>query len=256
MTGVRVLLGEYDTGWHEPDASLARAAALVGRAAQAGCALAVLPEMFLTGFTMEPAAQAEPLEGPHLRTLGDLARETGVAVLASVARREGEGDGASYRNTVVLARADGAVEALYDKQRLFAYGGEQAHYEAGTASPRIVDVDGVRVAAFVCYDLRFPELFRAVAADADAMVVVANWPATRRTHWDVLLRARAIENQCWVLGVNRTGTGGRLAYDGGSAAWDPWGERADEARDGLRIAEVDAARVAEVRERYPFLRDA
>lgn len=252
---LRVALGEYDTGWHEPDASLARACDVVTQAATAGCGLVALPEMFLSGFTMDPAAHAEPLDAPRLRALGALAHEVGIAVIASVARRDGEGAATRHVNTAVLARADGTVEALYDKRKLFAYGGEHAHYAAGDRAPHIVTLVGVRVATFICYDLRFPELFREVADAADLMLVVANWPAARRAHWDVLLRARAIENQCWVIGVNRTGAGGTLQYDGGSAAWDPWGERADVERDGLRVCDVSAARVAEIRARYPFLRD-
>jgi predicted amidohydrolase len=115
------------------------------------------------------------------------------------------------------------------------------------------------VGLFVCYDLRFPELFRAVAPEIDAAVVIANWPSRRRAHWDVLTRARAIENQCYVVAVNRTGVTDEVDYDGGSVAFDPWGEPvgigAAEGTGSPRVVDVDPARVRRVRERYPFLRE-
>src|SRR5258708_39977891 len=109
---------------------------------------------------------------------------------------------------------------------------------------------------FICYELRFPELFAPVAPDVDAMIVIANWPRSRQHHWDVLLRARAIENQCYVIGVNRTGVANGLAYSGGSAAFDPgggWGTASQ--ANGTRIGAVDAQRVAHGRAGYAFLKD-
>ena len=117
-------------------------------------------------------------------------------------------------------------------------------------------LQGVRIAPFICYDLRFPELFRAVAREVDVMVVLANWPASRRTHWDALIRARAIENQCYVVAVNRIGEGGGIVYDGGSAAFDPWGTPLDSSGGSVQCIDVDPARVRAVREEFPFLRDA
>jgi omega-amidase len=255
VTALRVALGEYDIGWQEPERSLAGAEAVIMAAAGAGAQLVVLPEMALTGFTMEPAAQAEPLDGPHVRALARLAAGAGVELLASIARRDDSAGAPRFLNSVVHVGRDGEPRVVYDKQRLFSYGGEHECYTPGESSPAVLDVRGVRVAAFVCYDLRFPELFREVADDVDLVVVTANWPAARRPHWDALLRARAIENQCWLVGVNRTGTGGRLQFDGGSAAYDPWGERGDRAEGESRVVDVDTARVREIRERYPFLKD-
>ena len=121
----------------------------------------------------------------------------------------------------------------------------------------MIDVDGVRVSPFVCYDLRFPELFRAAAPACDLMVVIANWPATRRPHWDALLPARAIENQAYVIGVNRTGMAGGIQYDGGSAAYDPWGLPVARrtAVASPAVVDVAPARVASIRSQYPFLAD-
>ena len=257
MSGVlRVALGEYDTGWHDPATSLARAERLVRDAAAAGAALVVLPEMCTTGFTMDAATYAEPLEGSSVRELRRVARDVGVSLVAGVALRECVAPGSGERavNAALVIGKDGEVRALYRKQRVFAYAGEDATYTAGT-EPVNVSVDGVRIAPFVCYDLRFPELFRRVAGDVDAIVVIANWPAVRRAHWDTLIRARAIENQCYVVAVNRAGEGGGLSYDGGSAAFDPWGDPIATSHGGVQYVELDPERVRTVRAQYPFLRD-
>jgi predicted amidohydrolase len=260
---LRVALGEYDTGWHDPAASLARAADVVAGAVRLHARLVVLPEMCTTGFTMEPEQWAEPLDGRSVGALSALARRQRVWILAGLALREAPDRAV---NAAVLFDAGGAVAAVYRKQRLFAHGGEHEHYVPGDA-PVVTTIEGVRVAPFICYDLRFPELFRAVATEVDAIVVVANWPAQRRAHWDALTRARAIENQCYVIAVNRTGAGGDTAYDGGSAAYDPWGEAIGIGGGGgaggsmggsigaPRVADVEPTRVQRVRERYPFLRD-
>ena len=255
MTGVlRIALGEYDTGWHDPAASLARVSRLANTAARDGAHLVVLPEMCTTGFTMDAAGQAEPLDGESVPALGHIAAEAGVYLLAGVALRERDSQGDRAVNAAILFADDGAVRTVYRKQRVFGYAGEDAVYAAGEEAV-ITSVRGVRIAPFVCYDLRFPELFRRVSRDVDVMAILANWPASRRAHWDALIRARAIENQCYVVAVNRVGAGGGIAYDGGSAAFDPWGDQLAPAGDVVPIVEVDPDRVRAVREEYPFLRD-
>jgi omega-amidase len=244
---LRVALGEYDTGWHDPAGSLARAGAVVRAAAAAGAQLVVLPEMCSTGFTMD-ATQAEPLDGPSARGLAALARASTVHLLAGLAAREGE----AAVNVAMLFDDAGQSRAVYRKQRVFAYAGEDAVYTPGSV-PVVATIAGVRLAPFICYDLRFPELFRTVAREVDAMIVIANWPAARRSHWDTLVRARAVENQCCVVAVNCTGEGGGIHYDGGSVAYDPWGEPL--IPDAAGCVSIDPARVRAVREEYPFLRD-
>jgi predicted amidohydrolase len=145
----------------------------------------------------------------------------------------------------------------YRKIHPFSYSGEHERYDAGDQLTT-VDVDGVRCSLFVCYDLRFADEFWAVADRTDCYLVPANWPAARREHWRTLLRARAIENQAYVVGVNRVGEGGGLAYAGDSAIIGPFGEElADgaDAGEAVLLADVDPAHVAEVRARYPFLSD-
>jgi predicted amidohydrolase len=246
-----VALGQYDIGWHDPDTSLSRAAALVERAAGAGAQLVVLPEMCTTGFTMDSGEQSEPLSGPSVATLAEIARSHGVHLLAGVATREDRG-GTGFFNSALLFGPDGELEAHYRKQRLFAYAGEDGYYSPGE-SPVVATVRGVRIGLFICFDLRFPELFRAVANEIDAIALIASWPAARRTHWDVLSRARSIENLCYMIAVNRSGEGGGVEYDGGSVAYGPWGDPVTEREDGLLLARIDPAEVARVRASYPFL---
>lgn len=249
---LRVALGEYDTGWHQPEGSLSRASVCVSRAASTGARLVVLPEMCATGFTMDAESWAEASDGPSFTRLGALARAHDVWLLAGLAMRDAYG----FHNVAAVFGPDGAIAGMYAKQRLFAFAGEHDHYSPG-AAPLVVDIDGVRVSPFICYDLRFPELFRAAAPAADLLVVIANWPAARRAHWDALLPARAIENLSYVVGVNRTGTADGLHYDGGSVAYDPWGvsSAVRMAVASPSVVDVSSERVASVRATYPFLED-
>lgn len=256
MAALRVALGEYDTGWHSPEASLARAGDIVRDAAACGARVVVLPEMATSGFTMEPG-QAVALDAAPVRGLRDIARRHATWVIAGVALAE---PGPDARNACVVNAAlaidpAGTIVTVHRKQRLFAFAGEHEVYTPGTSATTLT-IDGVRIALLICYELRFAEVFAAVADEVDCMILIANWPAARRPHWDTLLRARAIENQCAVIGVNRTGTGGGIAYDGGSAAWDAWGDPLP-AAEGCQVpvVAVDPGAVADIRARYPFLRD-
>lgn len=248
-----VALGEYDIGWHDPSASIAAADRLVERVAAVGVDLVVLPEMATTGFTMD-VSQAVPIESPDVAKLRQIAARHHVWLVAG-APLLADGPTCDPVNGSLAIDPSGSVVALHRKRRLFAYGGEDRAYAEGDR-PTIVDICGVRVALFICYELRFPEVFAEVAAEVDAMIVIANWPAARQEHWDVLLRARAIENQCFVIGVNRIGVADGLTFAGGSVVYDPWGERQSATlAGGVRLVTVHASRTREIRERFPFLRD-
>ena len=247
---LRVVLGEYDIGFHTPAESLGGAEHLARNAHAAGARVLVLPEMATTGFTMDPA-QAVPLDAQPVQELSRMAKAHRIWIVAGIAAREEHGN----TNVALVLDDTGAVVAIHRKRRLFAYGGEDRVYRSASEHT-LVAIDGVRCAIFICYELRFPELFAPVAQDVDAMLLIANWPAARRMHWDTLLRARAIENQCVVIGVNRTGDGDGIHYDGGSVAFGPWGEVLPEQQvHGVRAVDVDPAEVARVRGKYPFLRD-
>jgi predicted amidohydrolase len=252
---LRIALGEYDTGWRQPEESLDRAALLIREAAERGAELVILPEMCTTGFMMEPSTDAEPVDGPSVRRLGELARESGVHLIAGVATRAMENGVERFYNSAVFITPDGRLAGEYRKQRLFAYAREHESYAAGDR-PLVVTAGSARLGIFICFDLRFPELFRPVAPFVDAIVVVANWPVERESHWETLLRARAIESQAYVAGVNRIGRGGRLEYGGKSVLHDAWGEIvAKSGGTSPAVAAIDPAEVAKARERFPLVAD-
>jgi len=244
---------QHDIEWERPEANFAHLAPMIARAAADGARLVVLTEMYSTGFSMKTDRTAEPADGPSAQFVVDQARTNGVWVCASIPERV---DPSGHpRNQLVLAAPDGTAHR-YAKIHPFTYGREHEHYSAGSEF-LTVDVEGTRCSFFVCYDLRFADEFWALAERTDCYVVPANWPAARREHWMALLRARAIENQAYVVGVNRVGDGGRLHYSGDSMIIDPFGEVIVQAADNETIitANVDPERVRTVRAEYPFLQD-
>jgi len=195
------------------------------------------------------------MDGASVTFLRDSAQKHHAWVAASVAVTADDGAGPA-RNRFVAAGPDGEL-VTYDKRHLFSYAREHVNFEAGDDVVGF-EVEGVRVTPFVCYDLRFADEFWALANDTDCFVVPASWPRQRAVHWRALLPARAIENQCYVVGVNRVGAGDGLTYVGDSVILDPLGEAVAAAPDDgecVITGEVDAERVRAVRERYPFLRD-
>jgi len=248
---VRVALLQMDLAWEDVPENHRRARGLLEQAAKQGARLAILPEMFSTGFSMDAAGVAEPPGGPSETFLRAAANELGLSIIASIP----ETSGTRPHNMALVVSPEGAV-ARYAKIHPFSYGGEHLHYAPGDRVVT-VEIDGVRVTPFVCYDLRFPEPFRAAAAETDLYVVVANWPELRREHWKTLLRARAIENQAYVAGVNRVGDGDGLHYAGDSAAISPLGETLAEGdeRERVLFADVEPDNVAKLRARFPALED-
>lgn len=251
---VKVALVQHDVAFEDAPATLAHLAPLVRKAAGDGARLVVLTEMFATGFSMAPSKVAEPRgAGPGWRFLTELAAETGAAVCGSLPVQD-MGKGRPF-NRFVCALPDGATFG-YDKVHPFSCAGEHEHYEAGT---RVVTFrwEGTAFTPFVCYDLRFGDLFWQSALRTDCYLLVSNWPAARQAHFRALALARAIENQAYVLATNRVGSGGGVEYAGGTIAVGPFGEVLAEAGDKEEVLLVDLSpeRVAEVRSAYPFLRD-
>ena len=248
---MRVALVQMDLAWEDVAENHRRARRLLEEAAHKGARLALLPEMFCTGFSMESDRIAQPPGGPSETFLRETARELSMSILASIP----EAGQPRPRNMAILAGRDGAV-TRYAKIHPFTFGGEDRVYTGGD---RIVTVavEGVRVTPFVCYDLRFPEPFRLAAEETDLFALVANWPEARREHWRTLLRARAIENLCYVAGVNRVGEGGKLRYAGDSAVISPWGEVLAEgsAAEAVLVCDVEPATVRDARARFPALAD-
>ncbi len=245
--------------WERPETNLEAAGELLGRAAQGGADVAVLPEMFQTGFTMNTAAMAEDEDGPTARFLSDRARELGINIIAGFSARvpDTPADNSPARNLAHVYGRDGRLLASYEKMHPFSYADEDRHYTSG-GGPVVFELDGMAATVFICYDLRFPEALRTVAPKVEAAFYIANWPASRAAHWEALLTARAIENQCFLVGVNRRGTEpSGISYSGGSTVISPMGEtlcRATEDED-LLVCEFEPAEVKKTREKFPFLGD-
>jgi len=223
--------------------------------------LVVLPEMFDSGFSLNVSRTADE-SGATLEFIGSLASERGVTLHASRTLRDpASGRG---RNMATIAGPDGSIICEYAKIHPFSFGREGEAFDGGETITAYDWVGGagerVRVCPAICYDLRFPELFRAGALEhgAEAFVIGANWPEPRQAHWRALAIARAIENQAFVLGVNRCGSDPHLRYAGGSIAVDPQGEILGElgSEQDVLSVEIEPARVREWRELFPALGDA
>jgi predicted amidohydrolase len=249
---MRVAAVQHDICWEDAPATRMHIAPMIAQAAGAGARLVVLTEMFPTGFSMHPERIAEDEAGPSEQWLLEQAARHDVHLIGSIAQRGPDG---GYRNNAVVAAPDGSVHR-YAKIHPFSFAREHERYTAGDRFLTL-RIDDIRVSVFVCYDLRFADEFWALAGDTDLYVVPANWPEPRREHWRALLRARAIENQAYVVGVNRVGTVNDLVHVGDSAIIDPLGRTLAEASVGETVlfAEVKSEMVAEVRSQYPFLAD-
>ena len=190
---------------------------------------------------------------PSTRFLRDKAEEHGLWITGSLPERAAGAE--KPHNTMVLAGPGGEVHR-YHKIHPFSYGGEHEHYQAGTDFVTVT-IEGVRFTCFICYDLRFADEFWATAKETDAYLVVASWPEARRHHWTSLLMARAIENQAYVIGVNRVGSDVNLSYKGDSRIIDPLGNvlAAAAEQETLLIADLDASVVEQTRRTLPFMQD-
>lgn len=250
MQPLVVSLVQTSTYWHDPAANRVAFERWLD-AMPDDSTVAVLPEMFSTGFTMRAADVAETMQGQTVAWLRQQATARGTAVCASAVIA----DGGAHYNRFLWASAQQMTS--YDKRHLFRMAGEDAHYAAGTERV-VVEHAGWRIRPAVCYDLRFPVWLRN-RGDYDVLICVANWPATRQQAWRTLLQARAIENQCYTVGVNILGTDGNgVEYAGGSAVYSPQGQCLLDARDaaGVCTAALDWEALASYREAFPVWRDA
>jgi len=251
---LRVALVQQATVWQDPAANLARARGFAEAAARAGARVAVFPELFTLGFTMAPEPFAEAIPGATTEAVAALSREFGLYLVGSAV----EAHAPHPRNAAFVTGPDGALVAAYRKLHPFSYGEEHQHYSGGDDCP-VFSLDGIPCGLQICYDLRFPEPFRSLAArGAEVVFVPANWPARRIAAWSTLLAARAIENQLAVCGVNRVGRDAMgLDYPGASALHDCFGEAIakGDAAEGLVVGDLDLAQLRGWRERFPALKD-
>jgi predicted amidohydrolase len=241
--------------------------------------IVVLPEMFSTGFSMQPQKFAESMDGETVQWMRKISAQKKIILTGSLIIKEGaslparRGDGGAYFNRLIWMLPNGQC-GTYDKRHLFAYGDEDQHYTRGTKR-LIASVKGWRINLLVCYDLRFPvwsrqspapldetetsEIILSDRFEYDVLICVANWPERRNIAWKTLLQARAIENQCYVVGVNRVGNDGNKIYHAGdSMVIDPLGEIVYHKKDEEDIFTVtlQGSHLEKTREKFPFWKDA
>ena len=247
----RVVLVQADLTWEDPTANLKNLDAMLSDITLQPSDVVVLPEMFPTGFSMNAETIATSRDGPVVEWMRRVAASRKVHVLGSHAENE---NGRIFNAAVVVA-PDGMVQGAYRKIHLFQ--DEQNHYSSGDKL-LLVQLCGVTAAVFICYDLRFPELFRAASTHgAQLFFVVASWPAVRQGHWDLLLHARAIENQAFVCGCNRTGRDPNQTYAGGSVVVGPGGNtiRRLDVSPQTAVVELDFEEVSTLRKKFDCLSD-
>lgn len=276
---MRAAMTQMNMVWENREANLKKGEALVKRAREEGAELVIFPEMSFTGFSMNLditaeevlrwellQAEAVPVTPSAQKVLEwSLAYDMAV-IFGYVIKREGRGV------NCLMAADRGRVSAYYEKIHPFTYGEEGRYFTGGSRLSKCTLGD-ISFGMFICYDLRFPEIFQAVSKDCTAAVVIANWPRERLEHWRALLQARAIENQCYLLGVNRIGEGGGLTYVESSICFDPYGrqvpghqvilEKGKEEADGdddafgdsLVFVELEPQMAVEYRNRFPLKQD-
>jgi len=253
MSVLRVTLVQQPLVWHDASANRGRFATLLAPLA-GRTDLIVLPETFTTGFSMEVAQLAEEEGGATVAWLRTQAAALDAAIMGSVITRAG----GRYYNRLLFVQPSGTVRH-YDKRHLFRMGGEHEHFTAGREAWSL-EWRGLKLCPQVCYDLRFPVFSRRrPGLEYDLLVYVANWPAARAAAWQALLRARAIENLCYVVAVNRVGPDGRdVAYAGDSVALDYLGQPllALDAQPGVATVSLDSTPLVAFRERFPAHLDA
>jgi omega-amidase len=247
---MKVALIQTSLFWEKPEENRAHFEGIIDSIVES-VDLIVLPEMFTTGFTMNPTNIAESMDGNTVVWLKSIALRKSSAITGSVIIKEN----GSYFNRLFFVLPSGKVET-YDKRHLFTLAGEKKEYKAGK-SKLIINYGGFKICPLICYDLRFPVFSRNVE-EYDLLLYVANWPESRINAWDILLRARAIENQCFTIGVNRSGEDhNQLLYNGHSQAIDFLGNYLLEPQSEERvfIVELDKNQMVSSRKNLDFLSD-
>lgn len=242
---------QYNIQWEATESNIETLDKLIS-GIPPGTDLVILPEMFATGFSMNTGTVAEDRDGITLSWMKSKAKSTGAVILGSIPFRET----AFFSNRLWVVYPNGKT-SYYDKRHLFSYAGESMHYSRGNKLLE-VDLHGWKIVPLLCYDLRFPVWSRN-AEGYDLLIYLANWPASRMPAWKTLLAARAIENQCFVIGVNRTGTDGDgIRYNGNSRAIDAAGltiSNAGQRRELVQSLTLSMTELIKFRKEFPFLAD-
>jgi predicted amidohydrolase len=249
---VKIGLVQYHPGWENKEESRSKIIHLLCNM-PIDIDLLIFPELTLTGFTMRSKRFAENIDGESIRFFSSLAEKYDCHIIAGFIEEDQE----RYFNTLVHLDPHKEMICKYRKIHPFSFSGEDRHYASGS-HPTITEVKGLHIGLSICYDLRFPELYRQYAKKrVDIIVDIANWPVERIEHWSTLLKARAIENQCYMIGVNRVGSDKSLHYPGWSSVFHPFGEELICIRESeeVTIIEVHSEEVKKTRDKYPFLND-
>ncbi|MBV1888469.1 MAG: amidohydrolase [Urechidicola sp.] len=243
---------QVDIVWENPQANIEKYNVLINSIAT-DVDLIILPEMFTTGFSMKPSNCAETVSGVSISWMKEIAINKKVAIMGTLAIVENK----KYYNRLVFVHPNGEL-AYMNKRHLFSYGGEDKVYSAGNEK-LIINYKGWKICPMICYDLRFPVWSRN-DAEYDLLVYVANWPKPRISAWDTLLKARAIENMCYTVGVNRIGVDGNsLEYIGHTQAIDMLGnviENSIDEKEMVIETTLDKNELIETRRKFQFLNDA
>jgi len=249
---MKIGLIQYNPKWEDPESNISIIDNMIEQLTEK-VDLLVLPEMTLTGFTMNPRKFFEELSGIGTQYFTKLSERLKTNIFAGIIEKNND----EYFNSLVHFEENGLIKARYRKVHPFSFANENLHYNAANELV-ITKIDNVRFGLTICYDLRFPELYRLYAKKGiDVLVNIANWPVTRIDHWRTLLKARAIENQCFMIGVNRVGSDPTLNYSGFSGIYDPLGNELISVvnEEKIIICEVDLNIVEETRKKLPFLED-
>ena len=248
---MKIGLLQYSPVWEDKEENKKKILQLL--ASEIDVDLLIFPEMTLTGFAMKSDEFAESLQGESFKFFSELAISKQTHIFAGVIVK---GKRNSF-NTLIHIKPDGKLLKLYRKIHPFSYSNEDQFFDRGS-KPARTKVKNWQVGLSICYDLRFPELYRKYGKKrAHLIVIIANWPDTRIEHWRTLLKSRAIENLCFVAGVNRVGDAQGLHYNGFTSIYDPMGKEiiAVENEERIIIAEIDKNIVEETRKKFPFLDD-
>lgn len=250
---MKIGLGQINIFWENKVQNKITCSNMISKAKSKNVELMIFPEMTLTGFSMNEDIVVEDYSNSTtIDFFKQEALQNNIAVCFGVAMKI---DGKTYNKCIVIDKYGNRV-ADYSKIHPFSYGKEAKYYTGGNKVD-FCNINGVTISPLICYDLRFPEIFQICSHKSDLIIVIANWPAARRSHWLTLLKARAIENQCFIAGVNRFGEGGGLNYSGDSIVFDPYGEASTEivSTDGLIIADIDLDVVNKYRYEFPLKQD-
>lgn len=249
---MRVGLGQLDIIWENKEQNQIKCEHMLKEAKEQHIDLIIFPEMTLTGFSMHTDKIGERFEcSDTIAFFQKKSIEYHMAIIFGYVEKQN----AKALNRLVLVE-QGRVLIHYAKIHPFSFGEENLYYQGGSALGQCILKD-FQISTFICYDLRFPEIFQACSVNSEVMIVIANWPKARMEHFKALLKARAIENQCYVIGVNRVGEGNGLIYNGGSGIYDPYGKLITKETDSekLIIGIVDKDTVTNYRKDFPQQKD-